>query len=95
MFCERAFLVPQYVVDEEIKKVRYHDMKKDEIREFFSMSMGQQGRGHYGRCGRTHKGSCRADGSSCYKCSKTGHFSRDCTSTTTILGSDLIFFYCN
>ena len=38
MFRERDLLVPQYVVDKEIKKERYHDMMKDEIREFVSMS---------------------------------------------------------
>lgn len=38
LFSEKALLVLQYVVDEEMKKERYHDMSKDEIREFFSMS---------------------------------------------------------
>ena len=38
MFHERNLLVPQYVVDEEMKKAKYHDMLKDEIWEFVSMS---------------------------------------------------------
>ncbi|KAL7585243.1 hypothetical protein Lser_V15G45405 [Lactuca serriola] len=38
MFRDRAFLVPQYVASEEMKKARYHDILKDEIREFLSMS---------------------------------------------------------
>lgn len=38
MFHDRALLVPQYVVNEEIKKERYHDMIKDEIQEFVNMS---------------------------------------------------------
>lgn len=33
---ERALLVLQYVVDEEMKKMHYHDMLKDKIREFIS-----------------------------------------------------------
>lgn len=37
-FRERAFLVPQYVVDEEMNKMRYHDMLGDDIREFVSMT---------------------------------------------------------
>ena len=36
-FRERAFLVLQYVADEEMKKVRYHDMLRDNIREFVSL----------------------------------------------------------
>ena len=35
---ERVLLVMQYVADEEMKKVRYNDMLKDEIWEFVSMS---------------------------------------------------------
>ena len=31
VFHERALLVPQYVVDKEMKKVRYHYMLNDEI----------------------------------------------------------------
>ena len=38
MFRERALLVLQYIVNEEMKMSRYHDMMKDKIREFFSMS---------------------------------------------------------
>ena len=37
-FYKRAMLVLQYVADEEMKKTRYHDMMKDEIREFVSYS---------------------------------------------------------
>lgn len=37
-FWERDLLVPQYVVDEEMKKVRYHDMMQDDIRKFMSIS---------------------------------------------------------
>lgn len=38
MFRERALLVLQYVVDEEMKKMRYHDMLRDDIRKFVSIS---------------------------------------------------------
>ena len=31
---ERALMVPQYPTYEEIKKVRYHDMRRDDIMEF-------------------------------------------------------------
>ena len=37
-FRERALLVLQYAAGEEMKKVRYHDMLRDEIREFVSLS---------------------------------------------------------
>ena len=37
-FWERALLVPQYVADEEMKKLRYHDMLWDDIRKFVSIS---------------------------------------------------------
>ena len=37
MFRERALLVPQYATDEEMKKVRYHDMLWDDIRDFVSI----------------------------------------------------------
>ncbi|XP_023770579.1 uncharacterized protein LOC111919200 [Lactuca sativa] len=33
-------------------------------------------------------------GSVHFKCDRTGHYSRDCTATTTTLGSDLIYFHC-
>lgn len=36
-FREKAMLVPQYVVDEEMKKTRYHDMLRAYIREFVSI----------------------------------------------------------
>ena len=35
-FRDRALLVLQYAIDEEIKEVRYHDMLQDNIREFVS-----------------------------------------------------------
>ena len=37
-FRERAFLVPQYVVHEEMKNRRYHDMLRDDIWDFVSLS---------------------------------------------------------
>ena len=37
-FRERALLVPQYATDDKMKKVRYHDMIGDDIREFVSLS---------------------------------------------------------
>ena len=37
-FRESALLAPQYVTDEEMKKVRYHDMFRDDIMEFVSLS---------------------------------------------------------
>ena len=37
-FRERALLVPQYVTDEEMKKARYHEMLRADIREFVSRS---------------------------------------------------------
>lgn len=37
-FRERALLVPQYVVNEQIKKMRYHDMLIDDIIDFVSIS---------------------------------------------------------
>ena len=37
-FQERALLVPQYAADEEMKKTRYHDMLRDDIREFVIFS---------------------------------------------------------
>ena len=36
-FRERALLVPQYATDEEMKKTKYHDMWRDDIREFVSL----------------------------------------------------------
>ena len=38
MFRERALLVMQYELDKEMKKVRYHDMLRDDIKEFVTMS---------------------------------------------------------
>lgn len=37
-FKERALLVPQYVMDEEMKKTSFHDMLHDDIQEFVSLS---------------------------------------------------------
>ena len=37
-FLERALLVLQYAVDEEMKKERYHDMLRDDIMEFVGIS---------------------------------------------------------
>lgn len=38
-FQERALLVTQYAVDEEMKKTRHHDMLRLDIREFVSNSL--------------------------------------------------------
>ena len=35
---DMALLVPQYVADEEMKNTRYHDMLRDNIREFVGFS---------------------------------------------------------
>ena len=37
-FHERALLVSQYVADEAMKKMRYHDMLRDDIMEFVMFS---------------------------------------------------------
>ena len=37
-FRDGALFVPQYAANEEMKKVRYHDMLRVDIREFVSMS---------------------------------------------------------
>ena len=37
-FRERALLVPQYAADEEMKKARYHEMLRSDIRQFVSRS---------------------------------------------------------
>ena len=37
-FKERDLLVPQYVVNEEMKKAMYYDMLRGHIREFVSLS---------------------------------------------------------
>ena len=51
----------------------------------------QQCRSHYGR---SHDGVCRAGGSCCYKCGKSGHFRKDCSATiTTTHKSNLICFH--
>lgn len=31
-------MVPQYVADEDMRKTRYHDILRDDIREFVSIS---------------------------------------------------------
>ena len=38
MFRERALLVPLYMADEDMKKARYHDMLRSDIRQFMSRS---------------------------------------------------------
>ena len=38
-FQKRALLVPQYAPDEEMNKVRYHDLLRDDIMEFVSISV--------------------------------------------------------
>lgn len=37
-FRERVLLISQYTKDEMMKKTRYHDMMRDDIREFVSIS---------------------------------------------------------
>ena len=37
-FRERVMLVPHYVADEEINKTRYHDLLRDDIKDFMSFS---------------------------------------------------------
>ena len=39
MFRDRELLVPQYMADEEMKKVRYHEMLRSDIRQFVSRSI--------------------------------------------------------
>ena len=39
MFRERAFMVLQYVADEEMKKARYHEMLSSDIGHFVSRSI--------------------------------------------------------
>lgn len=36
-FRERTLLVPQYVVDKVMKKMRYYDMLRDDIQEFVNI----------------------------------------------------------
>ena len=38
MFRERALVVPQYVADKEMKKARYDEMLRSDIRQFVSRS---------------------------------------------------------
>lgn len=61
-----------------------------------SRTKGQHNRSCCGRCGKVHEGTCRADGSGCFKCGRTGYISRDCTATTPVTPvSDRICFQCN
>ena len=46
------------------------------IKGFDSRSKGQKGQSRCGKCGRLHEGVCRAGGSGCYKCGKTGTLAR-------------------
>ncbi|KAJ9552821.1 LOW QUALITY PROTEIN: hypothetical protein OSB04_016866 [Centaurea solstitialis] len=36
------------------------------------------------KCGRNHRGECRAQETACFKCGKQGHFSRECKETAKI-----------
>ena len=57
---------------------------------------GHQGRGCYGKCGRSHEGMCKVGGSGCFQCGRTGHIGRNYTATTTItLIFNLICFQYN
>ena len=38
IFWERELLLPQYAAEEEIKKVRYHEILRSDIRQFVSRS---------------------------------------------------------
>lgn len=59
---------------EQVQKV---EGSKKKPKNFDSRSRGQQGRSHYGKCGKTHDVIFRVGGSDYYKCSKIDHFNRD------------------
>ena len=40
-FREKDLMVPSYVVDEEMKKIQYHDMLRADIKEFVSFTSCQ------------------------------------------------------
>lgn len=42
-----------------------------------SHTRGQQARSHCCKYGKLHCGVCRATGSSCFRCRKTSHMSKD------------------
>ena len=52
------------------------------LKVFDLRSRGQQARGRCGKCKQMHDGAYRGGGPVCYKCGKTGHFSRYCITTT-------------
>ena len=59
-------------------------------------SKGHSGQGRYRKCARAREEACRLGAFGCYKCGKTRHFSRDCTTPApTFQTSELICFHFN